>query len=65
MKTEIENKELRKIIDMSYQSGRDIAIEKAVEWLEKYAENYIWFFEGDCGMNDDFIEDFKKALKEI
>jgi len=65
MKTEIENKELRKIIDMSYQSGYDIAIEKAVKWLQKNAENYIWFFEDDCGMKDNFIEEFKNALKEV
>ena len=50
---------------MSYQSGYDIAIEKAVKWLQKNAENYIWFFEDDCGMKDNFIEEFKNALKEV
>ena len=63
MKTELENKELRKIIDMSYQSGYDIAIEKAVEWLKKNADNYVWWLEGDGGMSDEFIDDFINALK--
>lgn len=48
----------------------DAFIEKAVEWLKENAEKYIWYSDyaenlGDdtCGMNDDFIEDFKKVMK--
>ena len=45
-------------------------IKKATEWLEKNADKYIWYSDyaecpGDdtCGMNDDFIEDFKNYMK--
>lgn len=63
MKTELENNVLRKVIDKAYNSGYNEAIRKATEWLEKNAENYIWWLEGDCGMSDEFIEDFINALK--
>lgn len=63
MKTELENTVLRKVIDKAYNSGYNEAIRRATEWLEKNAENYIWWLEGDGGMSDEFIEDFINALK--
>lgn len=48
----------------------DAFIEKACKWLEKNADKYIWYsdyaeFPGNdtCGMNVDFIEDFKNYMK--
>lgn len=48
----------------------DAFIKKACEWLEKNADKYIWYSDyaecpGDdtCGMNADFIEDFKNYMK--
>lgn len=48
----------------------DSFIEKACEWLSANADKYIWYSDyaeniGDdtCGMNDEFIEDFKKYMK--
>lgn len=43
----------------------DIFIEKATEWLRKNADNYTWYdeMEGESGMTDEFIDDFKKYLK--
>lgn len=64
MKTELENTVLRKVIDKAYNSGYNEAIRRAAEWLEKNAENYIWWLEGDGGMSDEFIEDFINALKK-
>jgi len=63
MKTELENTVLRKVIDKAYNSGYNEAIRRATEWLEKNAENYVWWLEGDGGMSDEFIEDFINALK--
>ena len=49
----------------------DAFIEKAVKWLSANVDKYIWYSDyaeniGDdtCGMNDDFIEDFKKYMKD-
>jgi len=64
MKTEIENSMIRKVIDKSYSSGYNEAVRKAVEWLEKYADNYVWWFEGEGGVTDEFIDDFKKAMEK-
>jgi hypothetical protein len=43
----------------------DAFIEKATEWLRKNADNYTWYdeMEGESGMTDEFIDDFKKYLK--
>ena len=43
----------------------DAFIEKATEWLKKNADNYTWYneMEGESGMIDEFIDDFKKYLK--
>ena len=50
---------------------KDAFIEKAVKWLSANADKYIWYSDyaeniGDdtCGMNDDFMEDFKKYMKD-
>lgn len=43
----------------------DAFIEKACEWLKKNADNYTWYdeTEGESGMVDSFIDDFKKYMK--
>ena len=43
----------------------DALIEKATEWLKKNADNYTWYdeMEGESGMIDEFIEDFKNYMK--
>ena len=60
----------RKDDDIEY-TRTDAFIEKAVAWLNKNADKYIWYSDyaenaGDdtCGMNDDFIEDFKKYKED-
>ena len=60
----------RKDNDIEY-IRKDAFIEKVCKWLEESAENYIWYSDyaeniGDdtCGMNDEFIEDFKKYMGE-
>lgn len=52
------------------RNNDDAFIEKACKWLEENAEKYIWYSDyaentddDTCGMNDDFIEDFRKAMK--
>ena len=54
--------------DVEY-TRTDVLVKKAVEWLSANADKYIWYSDyaeniGDdtCGMNDDFIEDFKKYM---
>lgn len=44
----------------------DAFIKKATEWLKKNADSYTWYneFEGESGMIDEFIEDFKEYLKK-
>ena len=43
----------------------DAFIEKACEWLKKNADNYTWYdeTEGESGMTDDFINDFKNYME--
>lgn len=50
--------------DVEY-TRTDAFIEKATEWLRKNADNYTWYdeMEGESGMTDEFIDDFKKYLK--
>lgn len=70
MKTELENKELRKIIDISYQSGIDICLEEVIKWVKKNIENYIWFDESEissgncCGVEDEFETDLRNSIKQ-
>ena len=60
-----------KFLNEWYKSReKDAFIEKACEWLNKNADKYIWYsdyaeFPGNdtCGMNADFIEDFKNYMK--
>jgi len=50
--------------DVEY-TRTDAFIEKAIEWLKKNADNYTWYdeFEGESGMIDEFIDDFKNYMK--
>lgn len=45
--------------------GYDQAIEKAVEWLDCYIDNYLFVdLEDVAGIRwDDFVNDFKEAMK--
>lgn len=70
MKTELENTELRKVIDISYQSGIDICLEEVIKWVKKNIENYIWFDESEifsgncCGVEDEFETDLRNSIKQ-
>ena len=50
--------------DVEY-TRTDAFIEKACEWLKKNADYYTWYneFEGESGMIDEFIDDFKNYMK--
>lgn len=50
--------------DIEY-TRTDAFIKKATEWLRKNADSYTWYneFEGESGMTDDFIDDFKDYMK--
>lgn len=54
----------------AFQLGFDAAVanvlERACNWLKKHADGYTWYneMEGESGMIDDFIDDFKKAMEE-
>lgn len=50
--------------DIEY-TRTDIFLEKAAEWLKKNADDYTWYdeTEGESGMIDDFVDDFKKYMK--
>ena len=43
----------------------DAFIEKAAEWLKNNADYYTWYdeTEGESGMVDGFIDDFKSYMK--
>ena len=54
----------------AYRLGQKDMLNKVCEWLEKNAENYIWYSDyaensGDstCGMNNDFINDLRKEME--
>lgn len=60
---EIADKNVREIIDKSYDAGRDATIDKAVTWLKDNWREYI-FHDAD-GMIG-FVgweKDFRKAMK--
>lgn len=57
------------VVDMLKTDGetmREKMIEKAVEWVEKNADNYTWYDEecADSGLTDDFIKDLRKAMSK-
>lgn len=43
----------------------DAFMKKACAWLEENADSYTWYneFEGESGMINEFIEDFKNYMK--
>ena len=46
-------------------TNTDSCIEKAAEWLRKNADNYTWYdeTEGESGMIDSFVDDFRDYMK--
>lgn len=48
-----------------YEQAEKDFLKKACEWLRFHASDYTWFDEitGDCGMNSDFIGDFRKVMQ--
>ena len=48
-----------------FELGRNNAIEKACEWLEKKACLYVWknCEQGEHGIHKTMLEDFRKAMK--
>lgn len=61
---EITDKNVREIIDKSYDAGRDTTIDKAVDWLKDNWREYI--LQDADGMIG-FIgweKDFRKAMKK-
>ena len=50
--------------DVEY-ARTDIFLEKAAEWLKKNADDYTWYdeTEGESGLMDGFVDDFKKYMK--
>lgn len=60
------NPMLKRYLDSDVEYTRtDAFIEKAAEWLKKNADDYTWYdeTEGESGMVDGFIDDFKKYMK--
>ena len=43
----------------------DAFMKKVCTWLEENADSYTWYneFEGESGMINEFIEDFKNYMK--
>lgn len=41
-------------------------IDKAIKILQEKAEDHIWYSEidRDCGLDDEFYDEFKKAMEE-
>lgn len=50
--------------DVEY-TRTDIFLEKAAEWLKKNADDYTWYdeTEGESGLMDGFVDDFKNYMK--
>ena len=48
-----------------FELGRNNAIDKACEWLEKKAILYVWenCEQGEHGIHKTMLEDFRKAMK--
>lgn len=57
--------ELITTIEKSANYGYKVAVDKACEWLDCYIDNYLFIdAENKAGIRwDDFINDFKKAMK--
>ena len=56
----------KNITQEEYIEVRQDFIVKACKWLKEYADCYVWYdeFAGECGMADDFIPNFCKAMEE-
>lgn len=59
------DKQVREVFDKTWDGGYNHAVEKAVNWLKEHADDYTWYdeTEGESGMTDDFIEDFRLAME--
>lgn len=40
-------------------------IEKAAEWIKKNCEEHIWWFDNECGLEEEFYDKFKMAMKNL
>ena len=60
-----DNKLYRTGFIKGYEQAEKDFLKKACEWLRFHASDYTWFDEitGDCGMNFDFIGDFRKVMQ--
>lgn len=47
----------------SYLDGMNYMIEKAEQWLKENAEGYVWWHNEEGGLDDNFLDDFYKAMK--
>ena len=62
----LENREKCDIYSASlegYEQAEKDLIEKAVKWLKENAGNY-WYDDGYVEADEEFLEDFCKAIKE-
>jgi len=46
--------------------GKKEMLEKAIKWLSENAGYYTWYneFEGESGMMEEFIPEFRKAMEK-
>lgn len=53
-------------LKLAYKAGVSAAIQEVCEWLDCYIDNYLFIdAENKAGIRwDDFINDFRKAMKE-
>ena len=48
-----------------FEEGYARAVDKATKWLNENAEKYVWLFEGDGGLDDNFENDFREAMRYV
>lgn len=48
-----------------FEEGYAKAVDEAIKWLNENAEKYVWFFEGDAGLDDNFENDFREAMRKL
>lgn len=49
-----------------YMQAEKDFLERAITWLKENGDCYTWYneFEGESGITEGFIEEFKKAMEE-
>ena len=61
----MEQQELHDEFLKGFEEGHGKAIDDAIKWLNENAEKYVWFFEGDAGLDDNFENDFRGAMRKL